>query len=528
MKAKTLLYNGRIHTQAGGLVVDSMAIDRNCIVAVGNRLEHDPDFRSYHRIDLRSRTIVPGFTDAHTHFYHFARTFGQVSLDGVDSLEKCLTKIAKFARSLPKRSWVVGLGYSPDRFKKRIEPDRHMLDRITDGRPAFIYSKDQHTAWVNSRALEIAGISATTPDPAGGEIVRFADGEPSGILREISAYDSIYKRIPSPSKKELDRSYQKALEHAHRKGVTGLHSFDGAEAFNYLSNLAERNRCDLRINYYPPARSLSLLESTGTVYGAGTEFFRIAGVKLFADGALGSQTAFCLNKYVGSRDNRGIEVMNVSQIKQIVRRAAKLGLSCAIHAIGDRAVANVLDAITGTRPPRSGARHRIEHMQLIRRKDLLRVKKLGIVASMQPSHCPSDMEMVYKYWGKRSRNAYVFRSVLDRKIDLAFGSDVPIEPLDPLAGIAAAVRRAKQGSSSVFHPEQRISAVEALYGFTAGPAVACGQSHCRGYLLPSYPADFVVLSQDITRIAPKRISDTRVLATILDGTIKYSARSLNW
>jgi len=261
-------------------------------------------------------------------------------------------------------------------------------------------------------------------------------------------------------------------------------------------------------------------------YGAGTEFFRIAGVKVFADGALGSRTAFCFNRYRGSRDNYGIEVTSVAEMKRIARRAARLGLPCAVHAIGDRAVANVLDALESVKRPR--LRHRIEHLQLVRRKDIPRVKQLGVVASMQPSHCPSDIKMVRNYWGKQGGNAYVFQTVLDNKIPLAFGSDAPIEPLDPIAGIAAAVRRARPGSRDVFHPEQRIFATEALHAYTVGPALAAGQEHCRGYLLPGYPADFVVLDRDITRIAPSRIYETRVLATVLDGTVRFCHSSIKW
>jgi predicted amidohydrolase YtcJ len=306
-----------------------------------------------------------------------------------------------------------------------------------------------------------------------------------------------------------------------------VHSMDGPDAFAYFADLAERDKLGIRVNYYPSALLLPQLEKTGTRYGTGTEFFRIAGVKAFADGSLGSQTAWCFNKYNGSRSNYGMEEATVPELVRLIKRAGRLGLPCAVHAIGDRAVSNVLDAFEAAPAPRSGARHRIEHLQLARRNDLQRVKQLGIVASMQPSHCPSDIHMIRKYWGSRGKNAYVFRTILDLGIDLAFGSDVPVEPLNPIAGIAAAVRRALPGSRDVFCPEQRITAAEAVHAFTAGTAVACGQQHCRGYLLTGYPADFIVLDQDITRIAPNRIGDTAVLATVVDGDVKYADQSLS-
>jgi len=526
LKAKTLLYNGRVHTQADGIVANSMAVGKNEIVAIGNNLQHDPDFRGYSRFDLKGRAVIPGFVDSHTHFFYLAKTYDTVWLDGIDSIEGCLTRIKKFAASLKKNRWVYGDGYSPDRFKRRIEPDRYMLDKVTGGRPAFMYSKDQHTAWVNSRALELAGITRRTPDPVGGCIARGADGEPSGILRE-SACGLVYGLVPPPSQADLDRLYGEALTLAYRKGVTGIHSMDGPDGFVYFSRMAEKGKVGLRVNYYFPARMLPQMKRAKIRYGTGTNFFRLAGVKVFTDGSLGSQSAYCFNKYYGSKDNFGIEAMRPAELRRILKSAARLGFPCAIHAIGDRAVANVLDALeTAPRLP-SGARHRIEHLQLVRRKDIPRIKRLNVVASMQPSHCPSDIPLMRKYWGTRGSNAFVFRTLIDRRIDLSFGSDAPIEPLAPLEGIAAAVRRARRGSRDVFYPGQRLSAAEALYYFTAGPAIVTGQQYCRGFLLPGYPADFVILSEDITRIAASKIYDVRVLATVLDGRVMFSEKSFS-
>jgi len=521
LKAKSLIYNARIYTQAENLVVDSMAIRHGRVEAVGYNLQHAGEYRSYSRINLRGKTVVPGFVDAHTHFHFFALSLARVSLHSLNSLDACLRKIKKYAQSLKRHEWVVGEGYALDRFRKRVQPDRYLLDKVTDGRPAFIFSKDQHSAWVNSRALEIAKISRTTPNPPGGEIVRFEDGSPTGILREASAYGHVFSSISAPSRWQVNRCYKKALEHAYRKGVTGVHSFDGSAAFVYFSQLAEEDKLGLRINYYPPAGLLPQLRKTNTRYGTGTDFFRVAGVKIYADGSLGSQTALCFNRYLGSQDNYGIEVTPAGEMRRMVRSAAKLSLPCAVHAIGDRAVSNVLDALEGSPPLPFGVRHRIEHLQLVRRKDLTRMKRLSAVASMQPSHCPSDIKLVRKYWGARGANCFLFRTIIDKGIDLAFGSDVPIEPLDPIAGIAAAVRRALPNSKDVFYPEQRITAREALYHFTVGPAIASGETDRRGRLLPGYPADFVVLSDDITRVPVGRIYDTTVLATVLNGQVKY-------
>ncbi len=526
MKAKTLLHNAVIYTQADSLVVNSIALYKNKIIAVGNNLEHDPDFKSYTKIDLQGKTVIPGLTDAHTHLYFFAISLGRVKLHGVESIEACLEKIRSYASTLGKNEWVVGEGYSPDQFKKFVEPDKNMLDSVTGGRPAFIFSKDQHSAWVNSKALKIAGITSTTKEPEGGAIVRFENGEPTGILREMSSYIDIYKKIPSPSKSKLQQLYKQALQFAYENGVTAVHSFDQKDGFAFFAEQTEKGKLGLRINYYFPETSLDELLEHKILFGTGDDYLRLAGVKIYSDGALGSQSALCFHKYIGSKDNFGIEVESSKSMLKKMKKANKLGFPCATHAIGDKAVANVLDAIEQLPATHFGARHRIEHMELIRKKDLKRVKELNVVASMQPSHCPSDIKMINKYWGKQGENAFVFNTVQKMKIDLAFGSDAPIEPMKPLDGIAAAVLRAKPKSREKFYPEQKISATEALYHYTVGPAIAVGQEHCRGMLMPNYPADLVVLSGDITKIAPTKLYDMKALATIFDGKVVYDPYDL--
>jgi len=520
LTTKRLLFNARVHTQAGGLVVDSLVLSKNRIVAVGSNLQRDPDFASYPQIDMSGLTITPGLVDAHTHFFYMALSYGRVWLQGLTSAEACLEQIRGHTSGLGKNEWVVGEGFELDRFTKRVELTRQMLDSVTAGRPAVILSKDQHTVWVNSRALKLAGITSRTRQPSGGRIGLGSDGQPNGLLYEGPAAGPVFDLIGSPSSRQIDRFYRRALDTAYRAGVTGVHSFDGPEGFEYFAQLAEKGRLGLRINYYPPALMIEQLRRSGVRYGVGDEFLRVAGVKIFSDGSLGSQTALCFNKYPGS-DSRGIEVTSTEKLKKLAKAAARLGLPCAIHAIGDLAVSNVLDAFEAAPRLKSGGRHRIEHLQLVRRKDIARLKELGVVGSMQPSHCPSDIDLVARYWSTRGRNAYIFRTLLERGVPLAFGSDAPIEPLNPLAGIAAAVQRSRPGKRNVFYPEERITAEAALHGFTAGPAFAVGQEYCRGYLLPGYPADLVVLSDDITRVAASKIAGVEVLATMLDGRLMY-------
>ncbi|UCD93730.1 MAG: amidohydrolase [Candidatus Zixiibacteriota bacterium] len=518
MRKNRLFFNGRLYTQAGeSIVADSMAVSGKRIVAVGRNLRYDPDFRSYQKIDLKGRAVIPGFVDSHTHIYFLAMSLGNVKLDGLTSVEDVLSAIGQHSRKLGKDEWVVGDGFSPDRWKKYVHPDRFMLDRVTGGRPAALYSKDQHVMWVNSKALELAGITASSPDPAGGRIERLEGNEPSGILKAVVAYTPVERLVKDPPDRKKKRVYRDALQLAYSKGVIGVHSFDGPEAFPFFDRLSREGKLGLRINYYHRAEELSMLEQAGLGFGYGNDFFRLSGVKIFSDGSLGSQSALCFNRYKGSNDNYGVETNTVRQISAYVKRAARLNLPCAIHAIGDKAISNVIGCYETAPRPKGPARHRIEHLQMIRRSDIARVKRLGIVASMQPSHCPSDIGLIEKYWGSRGRNCFIFNTLLAKGIPLTFGSDAPIEPLDPIAGIDAAVNRKAPKTRKSFYPKERISVEQAIFGFTAGPAYAAGQEHELGYLLPGYFADFVVLSDDIYKIAGSKIKNVSVLATFFDG-----------
>jgi predicted amidohydrolase YtcJ len=520
---RIVFHNGRIHTQHQGLITDSFAIDGNEVVAVGYDLHKSPEFKSYAKHNLKGKSVVPGLTDAHTHFLYFALSYNRVILEGAKSIEDCQRTIKEFCKGKRQDEWIVGEGFSPDNFRTRREPSRDDLDAVTGSRPAFIFAKDHHTAWVNSAALKLAGITQHTPDIAGGEIIRDSGGTPTGILREHPVYLPVFNLIPQPTTKVIDSCYAKALHHAYRKGVTAVHSFDSNDMFSCYEHRAEKKTIGLRVNYYFRAEGLNDVIKSKMRFGTGDSFLRVAGIKIFADGTLGSQTALCFKPYIGGGKNCGIEVTSVKEMLRLGRSAAQLGLPCAVHAIGDKAVSNVLDVFAKLPKLSGGARHRIEHIQLIRRSDIKRMKSLGVIASMQPSHCTSDIAMIRKYWAKRQKDAYLFRTIDESGVPLCFGSDVPIEPLDPLAGIADAITRKKRGSRDVFHASERMTSQRALYAFTAGAAYAVGQEDCRGQLLPGYPADFVVLDGDFDRMTPAKLYKTPVLATFLDGNQVFAA-----
>ncbi len=522
MKKNRVFFNGKIYSRGGDNVfVDSMAISGRFIIAVGNNLDKSADFKSWQKIDLKGRTVIPGFVDSHTHFYFLALWLGTVQLDGLPSLKMVLGKIKAHAAKLGHTEWVTGTGFSADRWDKYILPDKFMLDQVSGGRPAAIYSKDQHLMWANSKALELAGISRMTPQPPGGRIDRFDNGEPTGILRENPAIFQVLKIIKGIKKLRVNRLWRRALRMAYSKGVTGVHSFDYWDAFAHFDRLSKNGKLGIRIHHYPPASAIPQMEKMGIKSGYGNDYFRVAGVKIFADGALGSQTAYCFNKYIGSKDNYGLETGTKREILARIRAASRLNLPCAIHAIGDKGISNVLDCFEKAPALKDGGRHRIEHLQMIRRRDIPRLKRLRVVASMQPSHCPSDIKLIEKYWGRRGRNCYIFNTLLKKKIPLIFGSDAPIEPLDPISGIYAAVNRKPLASREPFYPEERISVTDAIDGFTAAPAHIVGWQFEHGYLLPGYKADFIILSNNIYKVAPTNILNVRVLVTFFDGRPVY-------
>jgi hypothetical protein len=299
---------------------------------------------------------------------------------------------------------------------------------------------------------------------------------------------------------------------------------DGSEAFANFTELSSKGKLGLRVHHFVPPEIIDELTESRLKEGLTGEYYRVCGVKIFSDGALGSQSAFCFNKYIGSKNNFGVETHTKREIYAIIKAAARLGLPAAIHAIGDRAISNVLDCYERASLSNPALRHRIEHLQMIRRKDIARMKRLGVVASMQPSHCPSDVKLIEKYWGRRGRNCYIFKTLLDNNIPLAFGSDTPIEPLDPIAGIDAAVNRLAPGTKRAFYPEQRLSVQDAVAGFTTGAAYAVGREYELGRLLPGYRGDFIVLSDDIFKIPRKNIKDVNVEITVFDGHPVYQAK----
>ncbi len=499
---------------------DAIAIAGNRILAVGREAELrplcGPDTR---RVDCGGHSVTPALTDAHIHFVATARARAEVRLAGVGSRAEALEKIRAFLARRPGSSVLVGQGWDANDWSEK--PDRAALDAVTGDVPALLESKDVHSLWVNSAALGLAGVTRATADPAGGRIERDERGDPIGILRETAVRLVRHLRPRRDLHSDVEASRDLALD-LLRHGITQVHVFEGVQHHPAMAAVAAGEGPRLRFRVYLAQDDLEEALRSGAKSGAGDDWFRLAGVKLFADGSLGSRTAAMLEPYLGEM-NAGIEVLSRAELEHLVRRAAEGDLSCAIHAIGDRANRNALDALEANRErtSRLSLPARIEHAQILHPQDLPRLARLGVVASMQPIHCTSDLELADRYWGPRADTSYAWRALLQAGATLAFGSDSPVESWDPMTGLHAAVSRQRPDGSPAggWRPAQRLSLGEALTAYTEGAARTVAESERGGGLSPGQAADLVVWSADLWALPPSELLRQRAEVTVCDGRV---------
>jgi predicted amidohydrolase YtcJ len=528
-----ILYHGRLTTQDPNFTqATALAVRGGRILAVGDDAEVRASARPHTRqIDLDGRRVLPGLTDAHFHFYEWALARGGLSLAGTISLAEVRECVRQAVRRADPGQWILGQGWNQDTWPHPRLPDRADLDDLSPDNPVILWRTDLHLAWVNSRALQAAGISAGTPDPEMGIIERGEGGQPTGILREL-AINQVRQVIPPPTDDETDEAMRQAMAEVHQLGLTGVHDMrimggaDGPPAFRAWQRLRVAGELGLRVWMMLPGERLDAAIALGLRTGFGDDILRVGGIKLFADGATGPRTAWMLEPFTD--DGTGLPLMPMREIAELVARAHQAGISTAIHAIGDRAVRELLDVFTEVLPRQMGevpllAPHRIEHVQHSHPADLRRLAALGLVASVQPIHATDDMAMIDKACGERARWAYAFRGLLDAGTVLAFGSDCPVASPNPFWGIHAAVTRQRRDGSPAegWYPDQRMTVAEAVRGYTLGPAHASGQVAQQGSLTPGKLADLIVLDRDIFAILPEDIPDTQVWLTVFDGQIVY-------
>ncbi len=532
MKSDFVAVNGTIYTMEPAQPrVDAMAAAGGRIVALGDAASVGPhNGPGTQVLDLGGHAAIPGLTDAHLHFVSYGLSLRQVDLTGTHSLEEAIARVRARAGGAPAGEWLTGRGWDRNLWSPPDFPTRQVLDAAAPANPVALSSKDGHALWVNSPALAALRIGAATPDPEDGRIVRdAATGEPGGILLE-RAVDEAWTRIPKPGPQALRQATLAAAERALALGLTGVHDCEGGPEMAAFVGLWRERALPLRVYAHIARENLDAAISMGLRSGFGDEWLRIGHLKLFADGSLGSRTADMLQPYEGEPANHGVAVLEGEALHDMVDRAVRAGIAPAIHAIGDRANRRVLDVYAATRPfwMAGGLRPRVEHVQLLAPADLPRLAALGVVASMQPIHATSDIDMAEAYWGTRSVGAYAWRSLLDAGTVLAFGSDCPVETLDPLAGIHAAVTRQRPDATPPggWRPQETLTVYDAVRAYTWGAAYAAGVEDLQGTLAVGKVADLVVLSDDIFRSAPQAICTTRVLATVCGGRLAYSSGDL--
>ena len=524
------LYGGKIYAHPFvQRPVESLVVSQGKVVYLGEskgalRLAN----AKTEKINLEGKTVIPAFTDCHVHFLSWAVSLKRANLDSISDFKEVLGKIKEAGKKLSPGEWLLGRGWNKNLWRDIDLPNKTHLDTILPKNPILLHSKDGHTIWVNSLALELAKIDRDTTDPEGGLIARNPKGEPTGILHE-NACLLLDSHVKKPTRNVLKKALREAIKHAHRQGVVGIHDCEEEEeALSLWQELISAGKSNLRVYKMIPQEQLESASSSGLFTGSGDEHLRVGPVKIYADGALGSQTALMFEAYAGRPDNFGVEVTSRGELESLVQTAVKSNLSVAVHAIGDKANHNVISVFEKYRREfaKRKLRPRIEHAQLLRRQDIARFGKSNIIASVQPSHLVADRDTAERYWGSRCETIYPFKSLLKAGAHLCFGSDAPIERLNPLEGICAAVSRKRQDDPrGPWYSQEKLTASEAVAGFTVWAAQASGEDHLKGSLTVGKFADMVVLSEDIFRIPPEEIHKIRALATFLSGQTLYRDKS---
>lgn len=528
MLKTTILVNGNLVTLDATIPRASAIVLRGDeILYVGDDLtaqsfrERDGEI-----IDLRGSLTLPAFTDAHLHFTGFAQTLENVNLVGCRSVEQAVARVRERVAQTPPDVLIWGSGWNNAEWSDPAFPDKRALDAVAPQNPVILTRKDGHSVWVNTLALQHANILRQTIVPDGGVIDYDISGEPTGILRE-NAIDLLGSGVGAFASEIREQTLESAIHYAHTTGITTVHSIEDANALRAFQKLRARDQLKLRVVHSIPAEKIELAAKLGIMRGFGDEWLKLQAIKIFADGSLGSHTAELREPFLDTPNDRGVATTTSETILHLAREACSTGLDVWIHAIGDYAITRVLNVFETLRA--EGFREaifRVEHVQHLHPSDVARFRELNVIASMQPIHQPGDMFVADALLGReRAAWTYAFRSLLDANAVLAFGSDAPVEKMDPLLGIHAAVTRqnAEHLPENGWYPEQKISVMDAVRAYTLGAAKASNDETRAGSLSIGKRADVIVLSENIFEIPPREILNTNILYTISGGEIVHSA-----
>jgi predicted amidohydrolase YtcJ len=531
--ADLIITNAKIWTVDKSLpTAQAVAVLGDRIVAVGSNTEVDA-WRAPHTqvIDAGGKLLLPGFNDAHVHFVSGGMQLDNIQLNDATTPEEFARRIGERARVTAKGKWIVGGNWDETKWNPPNMPTKELIDAVTPDTPVFVSRYDGHMGLANSVALRLAGITAKTRDPPGGTIVRDAQGNPTGALKD-AATDYIDKVIPPLTHDQRLKIVKRALAHAASVGVTSVqHMVASNEDIAVYSELLQRDELTTRIYVAPSITHVDDLAKLGIGHAFGGPYLRIGALKAFADGSLGSGTAYFYEPFLNQGNNRGLlsdEMQPISLMRDRYMKADAAGLQICTHAIGDEGISTILDLYSEVIKKHGEAdrRLRIEHAQHMAAKDFERFAQLHVIASVQPYHAIDDGRFAESHIGHdRASRTYAFRTFLDHGVRLAFGTDWEVAPLDPLLTVYAAVTRATLDGKNPrgWFPEQKLSVAEAIEAYTMGSAYAEFQEKEKGSITPRKLADMVLLSDDIFSIVPEKIREVRVLKTFVGGRLVFDA-----
>jgi len=527
-KVDRLLVGGVVHLPAGPAKV-AVAIHGGRIQALVPAAA-EPLWRRHARevVELGGAHVFAGFTESHAHLTGLGLALETVDLGGASSYEEVVNRLAAKARELPPGSWVQGRGWDQNLWPERAFPTHQALSAAIPDHPVLARRVDGHAVLVNRRAMELAGIDRTTPDPPGGQILRDPSGEPTGVLVD-GAVALVEHVLPRPSKDDIARRQMAAAAKLASLGFTAIHDAGTSAAeLQVLRELAASGKLPIRVYVMLAGHDAALLarEFARGVQVDPDGLLTVRAVKLYADGALGSRGAWLSAPYADAPGHYGLEVTPLAKLAAVVEAAKQAGFQPCIHAIGDRAVHEVLNLYQRLLGPGSPLRPRIEHAQVVAPEDVPRFASLGVIASVQPTHCTSDMPWApARLGGERILWAYRWRSLLAAGAQLCLGSDAPVEHPDPRLGLwAATTRRSPQGvPPEGYNPQERLTPEEAVAGYTSWAAWAAFEEAYRGRIAPGYLADLTIFDRDITQEG--EMLAARVLRTVVGGKDVYLAGS---
>jgi predicted amidohydrolase YtcJ len=560
--ADAIYYHGNILTGAtltpmGGdstARVSAVAVRDGKVLAVGDdtamlKLAN----QQTRRVDLHGAFAMPGFNDAHTHIAGAGQQRLAVDLDNVPSLAAMQAKIKAYAAGLAAGVWIQGGGWDPTKWASQKLPTRQDLDAVTGGHPAYLERTDGHIAVVNTAALKAAGVTGKTVAPQGSSIDLDANGEPTGIIREDAARALITAKIPRPDAATRRKALQLSIDDALSHGVTSVQDFSDWDDFLVLEQMERQHALKLRVSEWLTFNDpIEVLKEHRAHHDLKDPLLHTGMLKGFMDGSLGSRTAAMEKPYSDDPGNSGLPRYEQGKLNAMAVERAKAGFQIGFHAIGDRANAMGLTALSAAEGPSTKAaeeyikwvkncaaascdfapipplpvapRFRIEHAQVLLPKDFDRFAKMAVIASMQPSHLLTDMAWAGDRLGpERVKYAYAWKSFLDHNVVLAFGTDYPVESISPFRGLYSAVTRMNEAGTQTFQPQEKLTIEQAIYAYTQASAYAEFEETTKGKLAPGYLADMAVLDRDITKATPQELLHTVVLRTVLGGETVYEA-----